>query len=260
MSRFCILMYHMINEPRTDKEARYACPPARFASHLEALKKAGYTTVSPAAVEGYLQGEAPLPPKSVLITIDDGFRDNYEQAFPVLRQHQAPALIFLATSRIAGHNDWMAGADYPRRPMLTWDQVREMQAAGIWFGGHTMTHPRLSQLPREQALAEIAGSHATLRAETGMDAKWFAYPYGDLDEKTPDVAREAGFSFACTTRSGFNSPDIEPLLLRRLEVYGTDPAWKLLQKLRFGTNEASLFAPLRYYLGRIGHRLGLKAA
>lgn len=253
-------MYHMVNEPETSKEARYACPPSRFGSHMQALLQAGYKAVSPQEVESHLRGEKSLPEKAVLVSIDDGFMDNYENAFPILRQYRVPAIIFIATSRAGGHNDWMAGKDYPSRRMLTWEQIREMQAAGIHFGGHTMNHPHLSELDHDAALAEIAGCKKALEDELGPQAKWFAYPYGDLSEDTPGVVQEAGFDFACTTRSGFNQENTPPLLLRRLEIYGTDPAWKVLQKLRFGTNEASLLGPLRYYLGRIAARLLPKSA
>lgn len=260
MSRFCILMYHMINEPGSRAEARYACPPARFASHLRALKRAGYAAVTPSEVELHLAGSRRLPEKAVLISIDDGFRDNYEHAWPLLREAGMPAIIFLATSHIGGHNAWMAGDEYPERPMLGWDQVREMQSEGIHFGGHTMNHARLSSLSHDQALEELAGCHERLKAELGEAPGWFAYPYGDLDERTPQIVRKAGFDFACTTRSGFNNTDAAPLLLRRLEVYGNDTPRTLLRKIRFGSNDVSTAALARYYLGRIATRLRPGAA
>ncbi len=250
MNRFCILMYHMINKPQTSKEARYACPPERFAKHMRALRGAGYTPVTPQAVEQHLNRENTLPEKAILITIDDGFMDNYENAFPILREEKIPAIIFLTTSTLEGHNDWMAKEDYPRQKMLTWGQIKEMQAAGICFGGHTMTHPKLSAAESNAAMEEISGCKKVIEENIGTPINWFAYPYGDLKEETPVLVKDAGYSHACTTRSGFNQPDIDPYLLRRLEVYGTDPAWKVLQKMRFGTNEASRLAPARYYMKR----------
>ncbi len=251
-------MYHMINEPQDPKEARYACPPRRFKKHIMALRSAGYTPVTPQAVEQHLNNKKSLPEKAVLITIDDGFMDNYKNALPILREEKIPAIIFLTTSTLEGHNDWMANEDYPRQKMLTWRQVKEMQAAGVCFGGHTMTHPRLSELERERALEEIGDCKAILEEKLGIPINWFAYPYGNLKEETPGLVKEAGYSHACSTRSGFNQLDADPFLLRRLEVYGTDPAWKVLQKLRFGTNKASWLAPARYYMTRVMARLGKK--
>jgi hypothetical protein len=83
----------------------------------------------------------------------------------------------------------------------------------------------------------------------------FAYPFGLFSERTPLLVRDAGFAMACSTRSGFNRTDIDPFLLRRIEVFGTDAPWQLGQKITFGTNEASFMMPLRYYWQRLKERV-----
>ncbi len=250
MSRFTILMYHMVAVPRTKAERRYACPPWRFESHMRSLRRKGYEPVSLADILGCLAAGIELPHRAVAVTLDDGFADNYTAAFPILVRHRIPATVFLAVDALGGENFWMISEGYQRRAMLDWDQVREMYAEGIAFGSHTLSHPRLSTLEREAARAEIEGAKAALEDRLGDRVDTFAYPYGDFSGETLELVREAGHRLACSTRSGFNRADVDPLLLRRIEVYGTDPTWKLLQKLRFGTNDAGLLEPARYYWRR----------
>jgi peptidoglycan/xylan/chitin deacetylase (PgdA/CDA1 family) len=84
----------------------------------------------------------------------------------------------------------------------------------------------------------------------------FAYPYGLFDDDARQAVAEAGFRTACSTRSGFNGPDADRYLLRRIEVFGGDNLWQFRQKLKFGANDVSNLYPLRYYAGRILARLG----
>ena len=123
MDRLLILMYHMVCDPQTEREKRYACPPIRFAQHMNLLACSPYNVVSMDQVNTFIADKTTLPQCSVSITFDDGFRDNYEQAFPILQKHNFPATIFLSTGMIDGSNKWMADNDYPSRPMLNWDQI-----------------------------------------------------------------------------------------------------------------------------------------
>lgn len=255
MSRFLILMYHMIREPGSTIERRYACPPVLFDRHMALLRAKGYAPVSLDAIEAYLSGNENLPERAVAVTLDDGLRDNYEHAFPVLQRHEIPATIFLATGLIGKTNAWMLDEGYPERPMLSWDQVREMRAAGVTFGGHGVSHPRLPGLAAENAMRELADSKAEIEQQIGEPVRHFAYPYGLFSAETQKLAQAAGYTLACSTRSGFNTRATDPFALRRIEVFGNDAPWKLAQKLVFGSNEAGALMPLRYYWGRAVARI-----
>ena len=108
MPELSILMYHMICDTDSSLERRFACSPRRFATHLRALRKHGYTPVSLARVEDHVAGRSPLPQKAVAITLDDGYADNLTNAWPVLEQEQFPATVFVAVDSVGGQNDWMA--------------------------------------------------------------------------------------------------------------------------------------------------------
>lgn len=256
MNRFVILMYHMISNPQTPAERKYACPPEQFEKHLQLLLKEGYTPVNIDQVEKYYSENVHLPDKAVLITLDDGFEDNYLNAFPLFKRYNIPALIYLATGVIDKTNQWMTAPTFSKRKMLSWPQIQEMSNNGIQFGSHTVSHPKLNQLDDDTAYKELCVSKQTIEDNLGKKCVHFAYPYGLFNKHTRNLVQQAGFKTACSTRSGFNNTDRDPLLLHRIEVYGNDPTWKLKQKINFGINNASLLFPLQYYFQRLLARLG----
>jgi len=250
MSRFIILMYHMISEPQTAAEVRFACPPKQFEKHLQLLLKKGYTPVSINQVSNYYTQNIPLPDKAVLITLDDGFEDNYLNALPIFQRYQIPAVIYLATGVIGKTNQWMAAPTFSERKMLSWPQIKEMNDHGIEFGSHTVSHPRLNELDDNKVEQELIMSKQTIEEHLGKECAHFAYPYGLLTESTRDLVRKTGYKTACSTRSGFNNKERDPLLLHRIEVHGCDSAWKLQKKLTFGTNNPNLPHLIQYYCSR----------
>lgn len=251
MNRLVILMYHMLCEPRTEKEKRFACPPARFREHMTALRQEGCHFVSMRQVETFIKGEANLPDKAVAITFDDGFQDNYENGLPLFTALSVPATIFLITGHVGRTNAWMNQDEDKQRPMMNWPQIVEMADAGIEFGGHTVSHPRLPELEDRAMREEISDCKTVLEERLGRGVRYFAYPYGLFNDAAADAVREAGYALACSTRSGFNRAHCDQYSLRRIEVHGTDPVWKLKQKITFGTNEAGVLQPLRYYWRRL---------
>ena len=256
MSRFTILMYHMISSPKTAEEARYACPPAQFEQHLRYLKSSSHTPVSLDQIEAHLLSGSDLPDNAVAITLDDGFEDNYTNAYPLLKKYNIPATIFLTSGLMGGTNQWMCERGFPERKMLGWQQIEEMDRGKIDFGAHTVSHPKLSELGIEACTKEILQSKQTIEERLGQPCHHFAYPYGLFTEATARVVEHTGFKLACSTRSGFNNSERDPFILHRIEVYGTDPVWKLKQKMTYGLNDASLLFPLKYYSTRVLQKIG----
>ncbi|MBC7359362.1 MAG: polysaccharide deacetylase family protein, partial [Desulfacinum sp.] len=134
MSRFLVLMYHMVSEPKEPPDARFACPPALFERHMAYLVRRGFRVVSLEEIYGALTGGLSLPDRSVAVTFDDGYADNYENAWPVLERLGIPATVFLVTGAVGRSNHWMEGRGFSRRRMLSWSQVREMSDRGVSFG------------------------------------------------------------------------------------------------------------------------------
>lgn len=255
MTRFIILMYHMISKPLSKEEAKYACPPDLFDRHMTKLRQSGFSPISLKLIDDHIKSGTEIPINSVIITLDDGFEDNYLNAFPILKKHNIPATIFLTTGQLGLTNTWMTNRDFPERSMLNWYQIQEMSQHDIEFGAHTINHPRLPELGNEAATNEITISKQTIENKLGMSCNFFAYPYGLFTTENRNQVERAGFSLACSTRSGFNSADHDPYVLHRIEVYGNDPWWKLQQKMTFGMNDASISFPAKYYASRLFDRL-----
>jgi len=255
MTRIAILMYHGVAEPRAKNEVRYACAPDRFEEHMAFLCSAGHDVISLDTLREYLDGRAKLGKTAVLVTLDDGYGDNYENAFPILRKHRIPAAIFLVAGFAGKTSRWGRADGYAEQKMLDWGQVREMRKAGITLGSHTLTHPRLPELPLDEARGEIEGAKQLMEDELGETVEYFAYPYGRYNQEIQRMVEEAGYSLACSTRSGFNNVDADKYALRRIEVQGGDSVWKLKQKLNFGVNDVGVGFLFRYYLGRAKARV-----
>ncbi len=257
MPRVVILMYHSISLPtgRTERDRRYSCPPERFEAHLEYLKSSGRQVVSLDQCKNYLETGKGLDRDSIVITFDDGFRDNYDNALPLLRKYRYPATVFVAVGYVPESGKRTAANRYMSRDMLDWGQLQEMHSLGVAIGAHTVNHPKLPEISAREAREEITASKCRIEDRLQTNVRYFAYPYGLYDAKTRELVAQAGFALACSTRSGFNRINVDPYALRRIEVYGADPVWKLSQKLTFGITDASVFFPFKYYAERLGGRL-----
>lgn len=253
MARVTVLMYHMISDPITKRDRRFCCPPKRFRSHLDYLKRSGLAVVGLERVHQHLCGNE-LDSDAVAITFDDGYLDNYENAFPLLREFGYPATIFLVAGTMGKTNQWMENRGFAERPMMNWDAAVEIANAGIELGAHTITHPHLTELRIEEAREEIRGSATLIARHTGSNVNQFAYPYGEYNTSVRDVVEGAGYRLACSTRSGFNIVGADAFEIRRLEVMGSDDARALKRKIAFGTHDGSYSHMFKYYLRRLRTR------
>lgn len=212
--RLPILMYHHIAEldGRADPVTRrYTVRPDDFAAQMEFLKSRGYTAVTPAQIEGFLlRGEA-LPERPVCVTFDDGWANQHEHAAPVLKRLGMPAVFYVYSN----------GVDAPG--YMSAAQLRALMDAGMVVGSHTISHPRLPALSDEDARREIGESRARLEAVLGAAITTLAYPFGEFDERTVGLTREAGYTSAMTTEIGIEQRAGQVLMLRRVLVsYGDD--------------------------------------
>ena len=250
-----ILMYHMVRKTDDPKEKRYCCHPKTFKRQMSYLKRAKYQVIGLDDLINCIKKGTTLQQKSIAITFDDGFADNYDNAFPVLQEYGFPATVFVVSRLVGRTNEWMQEEGFPKRELLGWSRLKEISANGITIGSHTTTHASLIDIETESARHEIINSKSELEEALGKPVHFFAYPYGRFNQQVEKIVAEAGYLGACSTRSGFNSEHANPFALRRIEVYGTDTLWNFIWKLKFGTNEDTWALPLKYYYSRILDRL-----
>ncbi|HLG69307.1 MAG TPA: polysaccharide deacetylase family protein [Chloroflexota bacterium] len=212
-----VLMYHAFTEH--EPAGAYITPARRFALQLALLRLTGWRLLTMEEFLAYRQtGDLP-PPRSVVLTIDDGYRDMYDVAFRLLKRWQAHATVFAVSGLLGGANVWDRDGRLARRPLLTVQQLREMAAAGVSVGAHTRTHPMLPRLSDVELERELAGSRADLSA-FGAPPAAFAYPFGETSESVRAAVRRAGFSAAFGVETGINGPATADFALRRVPVCG----------------------------------------
>jgi peptidoglycan/xylan/chitin deacetylase (PgdA/CDA1 family) len=192
---------------------------AAFEAQMAYLARNGYHVVPLARLAAFLDGRESLPPKPVVITIDDGYRSMHEIAYPVLRRHGFPATVFLYT-------DFVGAPD-----ALSWAQMKEMVASGLVdVQPHSKTHANLTvRLPgetearyRERARREVELPAETIRERLGIAAHAYAFPYGDVNETVVGELRSRGVKLGVTVTPGGNAFYAPPYMLRRTMVFGGD--------------------------------------
>ncbi|MFE1752303.1 polysaccharide deacetylase family protein [Streptomyces anandii] len=211
-----VLMYHAVaREPNAATRVLSVTPEA-FAEQLAVLDDLGFHPVTTAALAAHWRspGSAPLPPRPVLLTFDDGYEGVHRHALPVLKGHGFPATLFVSTGWLRGAHDMGGGLD----TMLDWDQVRELAAAGVEIGGHSHTHPQLDQLDDDALWSELIRCKEIVAAELGTAPVSFAYPYGYSSRRVRARVRAAGFRQALAVGNGPARRAQGPYALRRLTV------------------------------------------
>ena len=224
--RVPILMYHYISEPpdpwdrmRTD----LSVSPARFEEHLAYLAENGYQSITLDDLARALQVGSPLPPKPVILTFDDGHRDHYTEAFPLLQRYGYTGTFFVVTSLL----------DEERPDYLSWEQVTEMHAAGMTVAPHSYTHPDLTGRAVDYLVWQILGSKEAIEARTGETVRFFCYPLGRYDETVIEVLRSLDFWGAVLTEQGIDHGNGDLYTLRRVRVHGGYGAAELAKAIEY---------------------------
>jgi peptidoglycan/xylan/chitin deacetylase (PgdA/CDA1 family) len=307
-----ILMYHSIGGVGLSPDI--VVSTSNFHAHIDHLHK-HYRLASLDEIVQLLQSGREVPLDTVAVTFDDGYRDNFENAFPILQRYECPATLFIAVEpvdhgcllwpqviwnwlhhtsvdevRISWRNrnqskavetvldlrnhaarararSWLrafVGGLEPedradllallsrqlrvsgdaertdRSPMLTWEEIRRMHAAGVTIGSHSMTHPRLSGLELHRVHDEVFQSRTRLESELGTSVHLFAYPFGrqdDFDEHSKLAVRRAGYQAACISEDTTPSAAADLLALPRLHV-PDEPAWRFAVRLLLTTRDS----------------------
>jgi peptidoglycan/xylan/chitin deacetylase (PgdA/CDA1 family) len=209
-----VLTYHSID----NSGSPVSIAPREFRRHMDALAAAGWRTID---VDTFLRGrrDGGWPARTFVLTFDDGYRNLLDEALPVMAACGFTGVVFAATDRVGGT---MIGPDEPSwtpaSPLLDWDGLRAMAAAGWSIASHAVTHRRLPSLAPAEVARELAESRARIEHEIGAAARALAYPYGDA---SPDVERLAGerYDAAFGTTLGFASASTRATNIERIDAY-----------------------------------------
>ena len=225
-----ILLYHSVSDHASPALSDYTLRPLMLAEHAAVITDQGWlvltiTELNHRIDEGRL-GDA----RTLAITFDDGFADNAEEAAGVLADHRLPATLYVASSTVGSSCDWLGSGG--RRPMASWQQLRDLNAAGWEIGAHSVTHPELDIVPAQQASREIIESRAILQDGLGLGIDSFAYPFGYHANRTRAEVIAAGFDNACAVRNRVSSDTDDRFARSRLTIPSTLTGEGLAQLLR----------------------------
>ena len=242
-----ILMYHHIS-PRTafpdnpdpSEGWQFAHSPEGFERHLRELDRRGWRFLSLPDMVRIIRETGQEPSKAVAITFDDGWRDNYDHALPLLLKLGRTATFFLTTDH------FHRGVEEAKK--MSAAQVRDLVGAGMTVGGHTRTHPDLTRIPEGQAQEEIEGCKADLEGLLGRPVTCFAYTGGAFNRRVAELTRCAGYQAACSVLGPADNDRSSPFWMfrdlitegmhRPADRYRLSPlarrllAWRVRRKLR----------------------------
>jgi peptidoglycan/xylan/chitin deacetylase (PgdA/CDA1 family) len=216
-----LLAFHKIGPAPGGWETWSYIPEATFADYLRHLREAGWRVLDLAAFLHGLTAPETLPRRSALLTFDDGYRSNLTVAVPWLRRFDCPAVMFVPTDFIGGKNSFDNDIE-PEEAICTWDELRELERAGVAVQSHGCSHRAFSDLTPAEQQAELVRSRAVLEEGLGRPVEVFSFPYGDDGREqgsTGDALRRAGYRAACLYGGGPNRlPLTEAYRLTRLAM------------------------------------------
>lgn len=214
LAGFClhvpVLMYHHIQPYEVAKtlgQTALTVDSGIFDTQMQYLAENGYTTLFANEFANALINKQQLPAKSVVITIDDGYEDNFIYALPVLRKYGIKANIMLASGLMGNSN------------MLSWNQVRDLKASGlIHFSNHTWSHHPMNQGSNEKLEYEITTAQKEIEENTGQKVDTFTYPYGALSDRASGILQKLGYTVGFSEIPGQDQCDSFMMTIHRTRV------------------------------------------
>ena len=197
-----VLMYHQFVKNKEDGgKIKLFVTEKQFETHLKILKFLGYQTITFEELEKIgLQNR--FYKKYIILTVDDGYKDNYEILYPLLKKYNMKAVIFLVSG--LKYNKWtIESSDEKYFELMDDEEVLELQNSGlVEFGGHTLTHLSFLNADKNMAEYEVVEDKKITEKRLEKSLKVFAYPYGHRKEETKEIVKRSGYSFAVSTDTG----------------------------------------------------------
>jgi len=200
-------MYHSVN-PDALPENRLAVSPETFQRQMRFLKEHRYNVLSLESLAPLIKEKKKIPARTLAITFDDGYKDNYKYAFPILKKYSLPATIFVIINEIG------------RADRLSWDELKAMRDSGIFtIGSHTMgPEPLVNISFPEEVKKEIFNSKKILEERLGREVNVFSYPEGRFNDRIRQLVIDAGYISAVATNPGKKFANNDIFALKRLRI------------------------------------------
>lgn len=225
-----ILMYHQIDQPapRGTKFRSLTVHPSSFRRQMRWMHRLGYRGLSMCDLMPYLRGEK--AGRVFGITFDDGFRNVFEHALPVLKEAGFTATNYFVANQLGGSNVWDAENEMPFSALMSLSEMRQWAQAGQEVGSHGLDHLHLPRLSREQAQNQMSDSRLMLGSLVDQEVTAYCYPYGDFKSEHVQMAKVAGYANATTTERGLVNMSDDLFALHRVGIWRSTHLLRFFQK------------------------------
>lgn len=214
-----VLNYHKV----VDEHMSLSVPPSDFEQHMKWLQEYGYTSITPEELYDFIVDGRELPEKPVLITFDDGYKDNYTNAYPIMKKYGFKGTIFVVTGYLGVYDNY-----------LTWEQAGELASNGFSLESHTYSHKSMTEATDEDISKELTKSRNTIKERLGVDADFLAYPTGTYNLHIAELAKEAGYKGAFTIKYDNVSRDSNVYAIERVPIFHTENTNKdFLERIQY---------------------------
>ena len=214
-----VLNYHKV----VDEHMSLSVPLADFEQHMKWLKEYGYTSITPEELYEFIVNGSELPEKPVLITFDDGYKDNYTNAYPIMKKYGFKGTIFVVTGFLGVYDNYM-----------TWEQAKELADNGFSIESHTYSHKSMTEASDEEISKELTKSRDTVKNKLGIDADFMAYPTGTYNLHIAELVQKAGYKGAFTIKYDNVSRESNVYALERVPIFHTENTNKdFLERIQY---------------------------
>ncbi len=214
-----VLNYHKV----VDEHMSLSVPLADFEQHMKWLKEYGYTSITPEELYEFIVNGSELPEKPVLITFDDGYKDNYTNAYPIMKKYGFKGTIFVVTGFLGVYDNYM-----------TWEQAKELADNGFSIESHTYSHKSMTEANDEEISKELTKSRDTIKNKLGIDADFMAYPTGTYNLHIAELVQKAGYKGAFTIKYDNVSRESNVYALERVPIFHTENTNKdFLERIQY---------------------------
>ena len=202
-----VLNYHKIDNTFHSLSVR----PEDFEKQMKWLSQHGYHTITPDQLYEFVTNGVELPDNPVMITFDDGYVDNYKNAYPIMKKYGFVGTIFVVTTYLEKYPNY-----------LTWDQARELEANGFSIESHTATHKSMTEASDDQIMEELTKSKAMLNEKLGKDSCFIAYPTGTYNLHIAQLVKNAGYKAGFTIKYDAVNRNSNVYALERVPIFHTE--------------------------------------
>lgn len=232
-SWFPVLMYHKIPENEIQSQHKIYVTKDNFRKHLEYFKRKGFTTLTFSELALYRKGYISFksfPRKPLILTFDDGYRDNLVNASPLLKEFGYKAQLFLLADKTINHNNWDTAGDEPAHEIISGPARLAWKESAFEVGSHGFSHKKLTSFNEAGALRELTESKRMLEDEFKQPMNVFAFTYGITTENSRELARRAGYDYAVNTDTGGLLLEEDPYAIFRVNIFPNENSWSLFKK------------------------------